>query len=57
MRPTNNRFQCSEASIRSCEELDRSHLSTWPTAAGLRWVLGRGTVGRPSVVWLPGLDS
>ena len=24
--PTNNRFQCSEASIRSCEELDRSHL-------------------------------
>ena len=24
--PTNNRSQCSEASIRSCEELDRSHL-------------------------------
>ena len=24
--PTNNRFQCSKASIRSCEELDRSHL-------------------------------
>ena len=24
--PTNNRFHCSEASIRSCEELDRSHL-------------------------------
>ena len=24
--PTNNLFQCSEASIRSCEELDRSHL-------------------------------
>ena len=23
---TNNRFQCSDASIRSCEELDRSHL-------------------------------
>ena len=24
--PANNRFQCSDASIRSCEELDRSHL-------------------------------
>ena len=24
--PSNNCFQCSDASIRSCEELDRSHL-------------------------------
>ena len=33
--------------------IDRT--STWPTAAGLRWALGRGrtvTVGRTSVVWL-----
>ena len=38
--------------------IDRT--STWPTAAGLRWALGRGrtvTVGRPSVVWLCGLDG
>ena len=38
--------------------IDRT--STWPTAAGLRWALGRGrtvTVGRPSVVWLSGLDG
>jgi len=38
--------------------IDRT--STWPTAAGLRCALGRGrtvTVGRPSVVWLCGLDS
>ena len=37
--------------------IDRT--STWPTAAGLRWALRRGrtvTVGRPSVVWLCGLD-
>ena len=38
--------------------IDRT--STQPTAAGLRWALGRGrtvTVGRPSVVWLCGLDG
>ena len=38
--------------------IDRT--STWPTAAGLRWALGRGrtvTVGRPSVVWLCGIDG
>ena len=38
--------------------IDRT--STWPTAAGLRWALGRGrtvTVGRPSVVCLSGLDG
>ena len=38
--------------------IDRT--STWPTAAGLRWALGRGrtvTVGRPSVVWLCGLNG
>jgi hypothetical protein len=38
--------------------IDRT--STWPTAAGLRWALGRGrtvTVGRPSVVWLCYLDG
>ena len=38
--------------------IDRT--STQPTAAGLRWALGRGrtvTVGRPSVVWLSGLDG
>ena len=38
--------------------IDRT--STWPTAAGLRWALGRGrivTVGRHSVVWLCGLDG
>ena len=37
--------------------IDRT--STWPTAAGLRWALGRGrtvAVGRTSVVWLSGLD-
>ena len=38
--------------------IDRT--STWPTAAGLRWALGRGrtvAVGRTSVVWLCGLDG
>ena len=38
--------------------IDRT--STQPTAAGLRWALGRGrtvTVGRPSVVWLCSLDG
>ena len=38
--------------------IDRT--STQPTAVGLRWALGRGrtvTVGRPSVVWLCGLDG
>ena len=38
--------------------IDRT--STWPTAAGLRWALGRGrtvAVGRTSVVWLCGLDD
>ena len=53
--PANNRSHCSEASIRSCEELDRSHLHPAPTAAreGWSWALGRGhtvTVCRPSVV-------
>ena len=38
--------------------IDRT--STWPTAAGLRWALGRGrtvAVGRTSVVCLCGLDG
>ena len=38
--------------------IDRT--STQPTAAGLRWALGRGrtvTFGRTCVVWLCGLDS
>ena len=38
--------------------IDRT--STQPTAAGLRWALGRGrtvAVGRTSVVWLCGLDD
>ena len=41
--PTNNRFQCSEASSRSCEELDRT--STQPTAGGLELGTGTGPYG------------
>ena len=38
--------------------IDRT--STWPTAAGLRWALGRGrtvTVGSTQCCWLCGLDG
>ena len=41
-RPASNRFQCSEASIRSCEELDRSHLHPAHRGRAWRWALGRG---------------
>ena len=44
------------ASVKSW--IDRT--STQPTAGGWSWALGRGrtvTVGRPSVVWLCGLDG
>ena len=58
--PGNNRFQCSEASTRSCEELDRSHLHL-SHRGGPEVDTGTGPYGdcrsTQRCVWLCGLDS